>query len=75
MIKNNPKAKIVITEKDISIEGDKMSILSALGAFALYLVDQKNFDEDEIIEAVSIGLSLSRKNRINDLKDLLDLFK
>lgn len=75
MIKNNPKAKIVITEKDISIEGDKMSILSALGAFALYLVDQKNFDEDEIIEAVSIGLALSRKNRINDLKDLLDLFK
>ena len=75
MIKNKPKVKIEMTEKNISVHVDKTSILSVLGAFVLFLVEKENFDEDEIIEAISIGLALSSKNKINNLKDLLDLFK
>ena len=77
MIKNKPKVEIKMTDRNISIHGDKNSILSALGAFVLYLIKKCGFDEDEIINVVSLGIALSNKNRIkiNNLKDLLDLFK
>ncbi len=78
MIKNKPKVEIKMTDRNISIHGDKNSILSALGAFVLYLVEKENFEVDDIIEVVSLGLAMSDKNRIrkfNNLKDLLDLLK
>lgn len=78
MIKNKPNFKIEMTEKNISVHGDKTSILSALGAFVLFLVEKENFEVDDIIEVVSLGLAMSDKNRIrkfNNLKDLLDLLK
>lgn len=77
MIKNKPKVEIKMTDRNISIHGDKISILSALGAFVSHLIKEYGFDEDEIINVVSLGIALSNKNRIkiNNLRDLLDLFK
>lgn len=78
MIKNKPEVKIEITEKNISVHGNKTSILSALGAFVSFLVEEANFEVDDIIEFVSLGLALSNKSRtrkFNNLKDLLDSLK
>ena len=76
MIKNKPKFKIEMTEKECSITGDEASILSGLGAFVTTVAEEV-CEENKIIEVVALGLSLrkSRKCKANNLKNLLDLFK